>query len=298
MAGWYGSDLVVDRLVALGVDHLALNPGASLRGLHDSMVNPPGRTPQMILAMHEEIAVAIAHGYASVTGRPMAAAVHDTVGLLHASMALFNAWVDRIPMLVLVGTGPLDAANRRPWTDWIHTVGEQGALVRDFTVWNEQMTALTGYTIEEINRLGWYQSLYPDPEVRERAQIRMDRMRLGDDLRAEEWEITRKDGERRIIAISTSRLEIDDSTPGVVALIQDITDRKRDEAELRATTDLLHAVTEGTSDAIFVKDLEGRYLLLNGATCRIVGKDRSEVLGRDDTAILDRKSTRLNSSHT
>ena len=144
----------------------------------------------------------------------------------------------------------------------------------EFTVWNEQMTALTGYTIEEINRLGWYQSLYPDPEVRERAQIRMDRMRLGDDLRAEEWEITRKDGERRIIAISTSRLEIDDSTPGVVALIQDITDRKRDEAELRATTDLLHAVTEGTSDAIFVKDLEGRYLLLNGATCRIVGKDR------------------------
>ena len=159
-----------------------------------------------------------------------------------------------------------------------------------FTVWNEQMTKLTGYTIDEINRLGWYQSLYPDLEVRERAQIRMDRMRYGDDLRAEEWEITRKDGERRIFAISTSRLEIDESTPGVVALIQDITNRKRDEAELRATTDLLHAVTEGTSDAIFVKDLEGRYLLLSGATCRIVGKDRSEVLGRDDTAIFDADS--------
>lgn len=160
----------------------------------------------------------------------------------------------------------------------------------EFTVWNEQMTKLTGYTIEEINRLGWYQSLYPDLEVRERAQIRMDKMWHGDDLRAEEWEITRKDGERRIVAISTSRLEIDENTPGVVALIQDVTDRKRDEAELRATTDLLHAVTEGTSDAIFVKDLDGRYLLLNGATCRIVGKDASEVLGRDDTAIFDAES--------
>ncbi len=142
MAGWYGSDLVVDRLVGLGVEHLALNPGASLRGLHDSMVNPPGRTPGMILAMHEEIAVAIAQGYAAVTGRPMAVGVHDTVGLLHASMAIFNAWVARAPMLILVGTGPLDAAARRPWTDWIHTVGEQGALVKDFTVWNEQPTSI------------------------------------------------------------------------------------------------------------------------------------------------------------
>jgi thiamine pyrophosphate-dependent acetolactate synthase large subunit-like protein len=142
MAGWFGSDLVVDRLRALGVEHLALNPGASLRGLHDSMVNPPGHTPGMVLALHEEIAVAIGHGYASVTGRPMAAAVHDTVGLLHASMAIFNAWVDRVPILILVGTGPLDSARRRPWTDWIHTVGEQGALVKDFTVWNEQPTSV------------------------------------------------------------------------------------------------------------------------------------------------------------
>ena len=142
MAGWYGSDLVVDRLVALGVEHLALNPGASLRGLHDSMVNPPGRTPGMILTMHEEIAVAVAHGYANAAGRPMAVGVHDTVGILHASMAIFNAWVDRAPMLIFVGTGPLDAARRRPWTDWIHTVGEQGALVKDFTVWNEQPTSI------------------------------------------------------------------------------------------------------------------------------------------------------------
>src|SRR5690349_9926578 len=141
MQPWFGSDLLVDRLSGLGVRYLALNPGASIRGLHDSLVNPPGRAPEPILALHEEIAVAVAHGFSKAGGGTMAVAVHDTVGLLHASMALFNAWADRASVLVYVGTGPLDAARRRPWIDWIHTVNDQGALVRDFTVWNDQPTS-------------------------------------------------------------------------------------------------------------------------------------------------------------
>jgi thiamine pyrophosphate-dependent acetolactate synthase large subunit-like protein len=141
-AVWYGSDRLVDRLASLGIDHVALNPGASIRGFHDSLVNPPGRSPELILALHEEIAVAIAHGYAKAAGRPMAVGLHDTVGLLHASMAIFNAWVDRAPMVLLVGTGPLDSAARRPWLDWIHTAGEQGELVRHMTLWNEQPTSI------------------------------------------------------------------------------------------------------------------------------------------------------------
>jgi len=142
VTGWYGSDRFVDRLAALGIEHVALNPGASIRGFHDSLVNPPGRAPSLVLALHEEIAVAIAHGYTKASGRPMAVGLHDTVGLLHASMAIFNAWVDRAPMLLVVGTGPMDAAHRRPWLDWIHTVGEQGELVRHLTVWNEQPASL------------------------------------------------------------------------------------------------------------------------------------------------------------
>ena len=138
----FGSDLLVERLARLGVAHVALNPGASIRGFHDSLVNAPGPTPDLVLALHEEIAVAMAHGYAKAGGGTMAVGVHDTVGLLHASMAIFNAWADRIPLLLFVGTGPLDAARRRPWIDWIHTVTDQGALVRDFTVWNDQPTSL------------------------------------------------------------------------------------------------------------------------------------------------------------
>ncbi len=141
-SAWYGSDLLADRLAGLGIEHVALNPGASIRGFHDSLVNPPGRSPNLVLALHEGIAVAIAHGYAKAAGRPMAVGLHDTVGLLHGSMAIFNAWADRAPMILVVGTGPLDTARRRPYLDWIHTAGEQGEFVRHLTVWNEQPTSV------------------------------------------------------------------------------------------------------------------------------------------------------------
>jgi thiamine pyrophosphate-dependent acetolactate synthase large subunit-like protein len=142
VSAWFGSDLLVDRLAALGVEHIALNPGASIRGIHDSLVNPPGRAPAMVLALHEGIAVAIAQGYAKAGGRPMAVGLHDTVGLLNGSMGIFNAWADRCPMLLIVGTGPLDTSHRRPYLDWIHTVGEQGEAVRHLTVWNEQPASI------------------------------------------------------------------------------------------------------------------------------------------------------------
>ncbi len=136
---YYGSDIVADVIRALGIPFVALNPGASFRGLHDSLVNHLGnRDPRMLLCLHEEHAVAIAHGWAKITGRPMAAALHSNVGLMHGSMAIYNAWCDRVPMLVIGATGPVDAAKRRPWIDWIHTARDQGALVRHYTKWDDQ----------------------------------------------------------------------------------------------------------------------------------------------------------------
>jgi thiamine pyrophosphate-dependent acetolactate synthase large subunit-like protein len=135
----YGSDVIVEALRRLGIDYIALNPGASFRGVHDSLVNYLGNTrPEMIVCNHEEIAVAIAHGYGRAAGKPMAAFVHDIVGLLHASMAMFNAWMGRDAVLVLGGTGPVDANHRRPWIDWIHTANVQGTAVRDFVKWDDQ----------------------------------------------------------------------------------------------------------------------------------------------------------------
>lgn len=135
------SDKIAQVLVDLEIEYVALNPGASFRGLHDSLVNHTKGHPKLLLCLHEEHAVAIAHGYARVTGTPMAVALHANVGLMHATMAIYNAWCDRVPMLILGATGPIDAAQRRPWIDWIHTAADQGALVRPFVKWDDQPTS-------------------------------------------------------------------------------------------------------------------------------------------------------------
>ena len=160
-AAGFGSDVAAEALRALEVPYIALNPGASYRGLHDSLVNHLGNVrPQMLLCLHEEHAVAIAHGYAKVTGRAMAAAVHSNVGLFHATMAIFNAWCDRVPVIVIGATGPVDAAKRRPWIDWIHTARDQGAIVRGYVKWDDQ-PASPAATREALLRAGWIAQTAP-----------------------------------------------------------------------------------------------------------------------------------------
>jgi acetolactate synthase I/II/III large subunit len=134
----YGSDLMVEVLRELGIKYIALNPGASYRGLHDSMVNfETGKGPEIIMCTHEEIAVALANGYARATGEIMATGLHNIVGLQHASMAIFNAWCDRTPILNLGGGGPQDTTNRRS-TDWVHTANVQGNAVREYVKFDDQ----------------------------------------------------------------------------------------------------------------------------------------------------------------
>jgi thiamine pyrophosphate-dependent acetolactate synthase large subunit-like protein len=148
----WGSDPIAALLRALDVEFIALTPGASFRGFHDSLVNYLGNErPELLLALHEENAVAIAHGYARATGRPMAVALHANVGLMHATMAIFNAWCDRMPMLILGAQGPMDAVHRRPWVDWIHTARDLGALVRGYVKWDD-LPASVPAAIESILR--------------------------------------------------------------------------------------------------------------------------------------------------
>jgi thiamine pyrophosphate-dependent acetolactate synthase large subunit-like protein len=160
-AAGFGSDVVADALRATDIPYIALNPGASYRGLHDSLVNYLGNErPQLLLCLHEESAVAIAHGYAKVTGKAMAAAVHSNVGLMHATMAIFNAWCDRMPMVILGATGPVDAVKRRPWIDWIHTARDQGALVRGYTKWDDQPASPVAAR-EAVLRANWIANTAP-----------------------------------------------------------------------------------------------------------------------------------------
>ena len=136
--GW-GSDVAAEVIRRLELKYIALVPGASYRGFHDSIVNYLGNyNPQMVICLHEEHAVSIADGYGKVTEEPMAVALHANVGLMHATMPIFNAWCDRTPMVVFGATGPVDAHRRRPWIDWIHTAKDQGAIVRNYTKWDDQ----------------------------------------------------------------------------------------------------------------------------------------------------------------
>jgi thiamine pyrophosphate-dependent acetolactate synthase large subunit-like protein len=132
-----GSDFMVDVIKTLGLDYMASNPGASFRSLHESLVNYGGnRMPELLTCMHEESAVAMAHGYAKAAGKPMGVLVHGTVGLQHASMGVYNAWCDRVPIMMFAGNG-LDANKRRPGTEWNHSVQDAALAVRDYVKWDD-----------------------------------------------------------------------------------------------------------------------------------------------------------------
>ncbi len=134
----YVSDLIVDLLHRFGIPYVSLNPGSSFRGLHDSLVNYGNGRVEIVECPHEKIAVGVAHGYARVARRPMATILHNVVGLLHGSMAIYQAFLDRVPVLVLGATGPADVTLRRPRIDWDHTALLQGTAVRDFVKWDDQ----------------------------------------------------------------------------------------------------------------------------------------------------------------
>ena len=135
----YVSDLIVYLLNGLGIEYVPLNPGATTRGIHESIVNYGGnQAPEMITCVHEELAVAMCEGYYLATGRPLATLVHNIVGLQHASKAIYEAWLNHTPMIIIGGTGPVDASHRRPWIDWIHTAQVQAQLIRDYVKWDDQ----------------------------------------------------------------------------------------------------------------------------------------------------------------
>lgn len=137
-----GSDFMADVLKAVGLQYAAINPAAGFRSLQESIINYLGnKNPEILTCLHEESATGIAHGYAKASGKPMGVMMHGTVGLQHASMALYNAWCDRVPLILFGGNG-IDATTRRPGVEWIHSAQDPAALVRDFVKWDDQPASL------------------------------------------------------------------------------------------------------------------------------------------------------------
>ena len=141
-----GSDFMVDVIKSLDIKYLPSNCASSFRAIHESLINYGGNTrPEFLTCMHEESAVGMAHGYFKIAGKPLLTLCHGTVGLQHASMGIYNAWCDRVPMII-VGGNDLDAAHRPPGVPTFHSAQDINALVRDFTKWDDTPVSLQHFS--------------------------------------------------------------------------------------------------------------------------------------------------------
>jgi thiamine pyrophosphate-dependent acetolactate synthase large subunit-like protein len=145
-----GSDLMVDVLKTLNFDYVCANPGSSFRGLHESLVNYGGnKAPELITCCHEESSVAMAHGYFKIEGKPLMVMAHGTVGLQHASMAIYNAYADRVPVYIVLGNIQ-DINFRRSDVEWAHSVQDAAAMVRDYTKWDDNPVSLSHFAESSV----------------------------------------------------------------------------------------------------------------------------------------------------
>ncbi len=140
-----GADFMLEVIKSLGIEYVAANPASSCRGLHESIVNYGGNTkPELLTCCHEESSVGMAHGYFKIEGKPIISMVHGTVGTQHATMAIYNAYCDRVPLIVILGN-EMDAAVRRGYVEWTHTAQDPAAIIRDFTKWDDNPVSLEAF---------------------------------------------------------------------------------------------------------------------------------------------------------
>jgi thiamine pyrophosphate-dependent acetolactate synthase large subunit-like protein len=139
------SDFMVDVIKSLGFDYVAANPGSSFEGLHESIINYGNNTmPELLTCCHEESSVAMAHGYAKIEGKPMLAIVHGNIGLQHASMAIYNAYADRVPVFVIAGNW-LDGGSRANGVNSYHSAQDMALIVRDYVKWDDEPASLAAF---------------------------------------------------------------------------------------------------------------------------------------------------------
>src|SRR3954464_5407104 len=148
--GKSGSDFMVDCLKSLGFEYMAANPASSFRGLHESLINyGKNVSPEFLTCSHEEISVAMGHGYYKIEGKPLCVFAHGTVGLHHATMALYNSWCDRVPVYVVIGN-IMDVQLRRPGIEWNHSAQDPAAVARDFLKWDDNPASLQHFAESSV----------------------------------------------------------------------------------------------------------------------------------------------------
>jgi len=140
-----GSDVMVDLIKSVGIPYVAINSGSAFRGLHESINNYGGnKSPQILTCLHEEQAVGLAHGYTKVSGKVMVVMCHGTVGIQHAAMAVYNAYADRVPMVIIAALHG-DAKDRLSTVQWAHSAQDPVAVIRDYTKWDDTPLSLESF---------------------------------------------------------------------------------------------------------------------------------------------------------
>jgi acetolactate synthase-1/2/3 large subunit len=140
-----GSDYMVDVIKSLGIEYYAANPSSTLKSLHESLINYGGNSsPEFITCTHEEASVALANGYYKIAGKLMMAGLHGTVGSQHAAMAVYNAYCDQAPVIVVMGN-ILDASQRHGYVDWLHSSQDVAAILREYTKWDDSPVSLSHF---------------------------------------------------------------------------------------------------------------------------------------------------------
>jgi thiamine pyrophosphate-dependent acetolactate synthase large subunit-like protein len=138
-----GSDFMVDVLKTLDLEYVTVNPGGSIRGLHESIIHYGKNTkPELISVMHEEIGVAICHGYARAAGKPMAALIYGVLGIQHAAMAVYNAYADRVPVVMFAGNVG-DQSKRFGPPTWYHSATDLAPLLAGALKWSDRPVSAT-----------------------------------------------------------------------------------------------------------------------------------------------------------
>jgi acetolactate synthase I/II/III large subunit len=146
-----GSDFMLDVIKSLGIEYIAANPGSTFRALHESIINYGGnKSPELLTCCHEESSVGMAHGYAKIEGKPMMIMAHGTVGLQHASMAIYNAYADRVPVYIVIGN-VADGPWRRSDVEWTHAVQDAALIVRDYTKWDDSPISLRQFAESAVH---------------------------------------------------------------------------------------------------------------------------------------------------
>jgi thiamine pyrophosphate-dependent acetolactate synthase large subunit-like protein len=274
-----GSDFMVDVLRSLDIEYVCANPGSSFRALHESIVNYGGnQKPEFITCCHEESSVGMAHGYAKIEGKPLGVLAHGTVGLQHAAMAIYNAYCDRVPVYMIVGNS-IDATQRRPGVEWLHSVQDAAAMVRDFVKWDDTPISLQHFA-ESAARAYKITMTPPMEPVLLVADSDLQERPLADKNRLSVQRVTRAappQGDSGAV-LETARLLVDAQTPVILV------DRAaRTAAGMKSLVELAETLQAAVVDQGGRMNFPSRHPLNQSSRARALVADADVILGLELT---------------